>query len=286
MATPLIKPICQGSALLKDVQHRSEQTDRFHLWWLGQSGFLLGWKQHFLLFDPYLSDSLTKKYAATDKPHVRMTEQVVLPEAHDFVQVVTSSHQHTDHLDGETLRPLVKANPSIQMVVPHAHLELASQRVGKPASWFHSMDAGSNLQIDPFRLHALPSAHECIERDEQGRHLFLGYVVEFGPWRVYHSGDTLVYDGLADQLKQWAIDAAILPINGRGPERRVAGNMWGDEAARLASEAGVGCVIPCHYEMFAFNTQSPAQFITTCQQLGQGHAVLRAGGCWSSPMQH
>jgi L-ascorbate metabolism protein UlaG (beta-lactamase superfamily) len=113
----------------------------------------------------------------------------------------------------------------------------------------------------------------------------LGYVVEFGPWRVYHSGDTLVYDGLADQLKQWAIDAAILPINGRGPERRVAGNMWGDEAARLASEAGVGCVIPCHYEMFAFNTQSPAQFITTCQQLGQGHAVLRAGGCWSSPMQ-
>jgi hypothetical protein len=61
--------------------------------------------------------------------------------------------------------------------------------------------------------------------------------------------------------------------------------MWGDEAARLASEAGVGCVIPCHYEMFAFNTQSPAQFITTCQQLGQGHAVLRAGGCWSSPMQ-
>ena len=33
-----------------------------------------------ILIDPYLSDSLTKKYAATDKPHTRMSELVVRPE--------------------------------------------------------------------------------------------------------------------------------------------------------------------------------------------------------------
>ncbi|MDH3585334.1 MAG: MBL fold metallo-hydrolase, partial [Phycisphaerae bacterium] len=43
----------------------------FCLWWLGQSGFLLKCTAGHLLFDPYLSDALTRKYAETDKPHVR-----------------------------------------------------------------------------------------------------------------------------------------------------------------------------------------------------------------------
>ena len=45
-----------------------------------------------------------------------------------------------------------------------------------------------------------------------------------------------------------------LPINGRAPERRVAGNLSGAEAARLAKSIGARLVIPCHYEMFEFNT--------------------------------
>ena len=46
-----------------------------------------------MLFDPYLSDSLTAKYADTDKPHVRITERVIDPESLDFIDVATSSHK-------------------------------------------------------------------------------------------------------------------------------------------------------------------------------------------------
>jgi L-ascorbate metabolism protein UlaG (beta-lactamase superfamily) len=42
---------------------------------------------------------LTKKYAATDKPHTRMSELVVRPGLLKNVSIVTSSHNHTDHLD-------------------------------------------------------------------------------------------------------------------------------------------------------------------------------------------
>ena len=49
---------------------------------------------------------------------------------------------------------------------------------------------------------------------------------------------------------------ALLPINGSAPERRVAGNLNGVEAATLAHAIGARMVIPCHYEMFAFNTAS------------------------------
>src|SRR6266513_2966987 len=78
------------------------------LWWLGQSGFLVVANGRAILLDPYLSDSLTRKYAQTDKPHARMTERVVAPEALaslGVIDVITSSHNHTDHFDPETLIP-------------------------------------------------------------------------------------------------------------------------------------------------------------------------------------
>ena len=74
----MIKPALQDDDFLADVAAARDDFVHFHLWWLAQSGFLLQWQGQHLLFDPYLSDSLTKKYAATDKPHVRMTERVVV----------------------------------------------------------------------------------------------------------------------------------------------------------------------------------------------------------------
>ena len=106
----MIKPVLADEAFLEDVARAKMDPDRLHLWWLGQSGFVIQWQGCYLLIDPYLSDSLTKKYAGTNKPHVRMTERVVAPEHLDFIDVVTSSHNHTDHLDAETLIPLLKAN--------------------------------------------------------------------------------------------------------------------------------------------------------------------------------
>jgi len=133
-----------------------------------------------------------------------------------------------------------------------------------------------------FKIHAVPAAHEQLERDENGRHKFLGYVVEFDDAFVYHSGDTVLYDGMIEGLRRWPIDVALLPINGRAPERRVAGNLWGREAAQLAKDIGARLVIPCHYEMFEFNTATPDEFVAECQRLGQPYRVLRGGERWSS----
>ena len=72
----LIEPRLSDDALLADVA--AAGGDRRHVWWLGQSGFLVVTGRH-LLFDPYLSDSLTRKYADTERPHVRMTRRVIDP---------------------------------------------------------------------------------------------------------------------------------------------------------------------------------------------------------------
>jgi L-ascorbate metabolism protein UlaG (beta-lactamase superfamily) len=278
----MIRPALQDDDFLEDVARAREAPGELHLWWLGQSGFLIQWQGRHLLFDPYLSDSLTHKYAATGKPHVRMTERVIAPERLNFIQVATSSHNHTDHLDRETLVPILQANPKVELVIPEANREFVVDRLGIASEVPHGLNAGGSVALAGFVIHAVPAAHNELETDPWGRHKFLGYVVEAGPWRIYHSGDTRRYQGMEERLGQWPIDIALLPINGDRPERGVAGNLDGTAAATLAHDIGARLVIPCHYEMFEFNTASPDEFVATAKRLGQAHRVMRCGERWNS----
>jgi L-ascorbate metabolism protein UlaG (beta-lactamase superfamily) len=273
----VIEPLLSDEALLDQVRATRGEGEGFRLWWLGQSGFLLQWRGRHLVLDPYLSESLTKKYAATDKPHVRMTRRVVDPARLEFVDLVTSSHSHTDHLDGETLVPMRRASPGLRLVIPEATRALAVERLGCPPDWPLGLDDGQQIEIAGFRVAAVPAAHEQIEHDEQGRCRHLGYVVRFGTFSLYHPGDCVPYEGQVERVRPHAVDLALLPINGRAPERRVPGNFTGPEAARFAHAVGARLVVPCHYEMFEFNTASPDAFVAEAARLGQPHRVLRCG---------
>jgi L-ascorbate metabolism protein UlaG (beta-lactamase superfamily) len=82
---------------------------------------------------------------------------------------------------------------------------------------------------------------------------------------------------LAESLAQFRIDVALLPINGRGPVRKIAGNLTGREAAWLGREIRARTVIPCHYEMFTFNTAPVDGFMAAARELGQDYQVIRCG---------
>ena len=115
---------------LKEISKTLSDHHHFHLYWLGQSGYLLQWKGQQVLIDPYLSDSLTKKYENTNKPHLRISERVIDPSLLRNISIVSSSHNHTDHLDGETLIPLLKNNPNINFIIPEANRTFVAERVG------------------------------------------------------------------------------------------------------------------------------------------------------------
>jgi L-ascorbate metabolism protein UlaG (beta-lactamase superfamily) len=139
--------------------------------------------------------------------------------------------------------------------------------------------AASLLMSDPFQtaLIAIPSAHESLEQDESGEHRFIGLLIKIGKWTIYHSGDCVPHAGLGERLNHSNINIALLPINGRDPGRGVAGNFTAEEAAQLGKQIHAELVIPCHYDMFEFNTVSPETFAKAAKSMGQPYHLLKCG---------
>jgi L-ascorbate 6-phosphate lactonase len=277
----LIQPVRKGAELVEEIAGAKPEAGSLHIWWLGQSGFVIRSRTGLLVIDPYLSEHLTTKYAGTEKPHVRMTEAPLGGGDLAGVDLVLASHKHSDHLDPGTMPGLMAASPGALLGLPASLLEHAAG-MGLDGSRQVGLDAGGTLEVAGFRVRAVASAHEGLDRDGAGRHLYLGFVVEADGCRLYHSGDGLVYDGLVEALGPGPFDAMFLPINGRDPARGVPGNMSSAEALGLAAVVRPRFVVPHHYDMFTFNTASVEEFGQLARSLPAGVTarVLRCGEAW------
>jgi L-ascorbate metabolism protein UlaG (beta-lactamase superfamily) len=279
--SPLIPALKKNEVLIAEMDAFLSEKEGFRLWWLGQSGYLLQWNGKRVLIDPYLSDTLTIKYAETEKPHVRMSELVVDPELLENISAVTSSHNHTDHLDAGTLMPIVKNNPGIKFIIPEANRAFVANRVQCALDFPIGMNDGLSVTVNEFTFVGIPAKHNELARDENGNCKFMGFVIKFGEYSIYHSGDTLWFEDMVELLKPYQVDVAILPINGNDPARKVAGNLNCVESVELGKDIGANYVIPCHYDMFTFNTADVNDFVTEAEKRGQGYKVLSGGGQFS-----
>jgi len=195
---------------------------------------------------------LEVKYRGTDKPHDRMAPAPVSLSDLGGVDFVLSTHRHTDHMDGETLRAVAEQNPACQFVIPVSELEHA-RSLGLPRERMITLDAGESVSLPPgLEVRAVRAAHETLQTNGKGQHHFLGYILRWPETAVYHSGDTVWFEGLTEEVKGQGINLALLPVNGRG--KGVAGNFTFDEAVEFCRAAGIPEMVPQHFGMFAFNT--------------------------------
>jgi L-ascorbate metabolism protein UlaG (beta-lactamase superfamily) len=162
-------------------------------------------------------------------------------------------------------------------VIPEANRSFVANRIGCEENFPAGLNDGQTIEHKGFKITGLPAAHNTVERDEKGQCKFMGYLVQFYNFALYHSGDTLWFDGLDELLKPHAVDIAFLPINGNKPERRVAGNLNAEEAALLGKAIGARLVIPHHYHLFEFNSEDPVRFEEQCREHGVKFKVLEIG---------
>jgi L-ascorbate metabolism protein UlaG (beta-lactamase superfamily) len=225
-------------------------TGNIALRWLGQASFVIDFPDASVLVDPFLS------------PHPdRLVPPPFSPEEATGFDVVAITHDHLDHLDRESLPGIAAASPTAQFVVP------APLTDGLPVPAI-GLRPGERAEVAGVRVHAVAALHGDLPADAysfdgaagDGECRFLGYVFEVGGRRVYHAGDTIPYDGLAEEVRRLEPDIALLPINGRDAEREalgIVGNLDEREAVELAAAAGVAVLVPMHWDMFAANPGSP-----------------------------
>jgi L-ascorbate 6-phosphate lactonase len=280
----MIQPILSGSALIKEIENTQPDPGQVAIWWLGQSGFAI--KTALILFyvDLYLSEHLTTKYAATNKPHIRMTEAPFRGSDLRHVQWVFASHKHSDHLDPGTLPQLFAASPNAKLILPLALVEYAVS-LGLDRERLMPTRGDETLQIGPLTVYSIPCSHPGFDYTEREGYPFLGFVFQVDGLTLYHSGDTILYDGLSERLRPFDLDIAFLPINGTDERRDQLGvppNMNMHDAVALARQVGACLLIPHHYDMFTFNTADVREFEQVAIQQQQPYAVLRCGQrfCW------
>lgn len=232
-----------------------------NVFWLGQAGFVFRTNNQLILIDPYLSNFLAEKYRDALFKHKRMMPSPLASDEARGVDLLLSTHAHSDHLDPGSVGKIMALNPECLLVCPKTVVDKALER-GADRDRIVPMTAMEKRRFGPTVIEMLPSAHEELATDANGDNLYAGYVLDFEGVTFYHSGDCVRFAGQAELLHEKAVDVAMLPVNGRDEYRRangVPGNFTLDEAAELCIDAGIGCLVPCHFGMFDFNTIAPEQ---------------------------
>ncbi|MBV9256828.1 MAG: MBL fold metallo-hydrolase, partial [Ktedonobacteraceae bacterium] len=200
---------------------------------------------------------------------------------------ILCTHEHVDHFDPQTLPDMAQISPRVRFVVPR-HLVEQVMALGISADRVLGTQPGEVLHLGPITLLAVPACHglkapparysfDFVERGGKHLYRYLGYILEIAGVRIYHAGDTVIYDGLVERLREQEIDVAFLPINGRSyfrEQKDIVGNMDEREAADLAAAAGIKLLVPIHYDMFAANQGRPGILVDYIQASHSGLTCL------------
>lgn len=255
------------SHVAQDIATAQLPSSTLALWWLGQASVVLRSADTTIYIDPFFSE-----YPG------RLIPPPFAPAMAPPADYVLCTHEHVDHFDPKTLPGLAESFPHARFVVPLPIVEQVTA-LGIAPERVVGVQADQESDWGKLKLFPVPALHgltsppaiygfDFVEQANQRLYRYLGYVVEMAGVRVYHAGDTLVYDGMVERLRKLNIDIALLPINGRSyfrEQQGLVGNMDEREAADLAAAIGAKLLVPIHYDMFAPNLGRPGALIDYVQ---------------------
>jgi L-ascorbate metabolism protein UlaG (beta-lactamase superfamily) len=244
-----------GKELVDSISNAKTAASEFLVWPMGQMGFVIKSGDCVMVFDLYLSRN--------DKC---LVPAPFAPEEVTFADFFFGSHDHGDHIDKPIWKALSQASPTARFVVPRMHTEGLSESLDIDISRFAGISDGLTADLGPIKVTGVAAAHEFLSKDEaSGEFPYMGFIVEIDGRRIYHAGDTCVYEGLYAKLRsRGGIDLMFLPINGRSGNKYrsgIIGNMTYQEAVDLSGAIAPSIVIPCHYNMHSFNLEDPQLFV-------------------------
>jgi L-ascorbate metabolism protein UlaG (beta-lactamase superfamily) len=196
------------------------------LWWLGHAGFIV----RFATITFYVDPCLSRPGAPLQASDIRHADMIL------------ATHAHSGHLDPASVIPMLERSKRAKLVLPKS---AAEQAHAAGISYHRMTTTDADLRIEYFkddlygRVYAVPSAHPRLDWTADGGYPYLGYLIRFGRWTIYHAGDCVLYEGLAERLRPYNVSVALLPIGGN--------NFSVSQAAQLAADIGATWLVPMHY---------------------------------------
>lgn len=227
-------------------------VDAATLTFVGNATAIIKYGPFTLLTDPnfirkgqraYLGYGLTSK--RLKDPAMRVDD---LPE----LDGVILSHLHGDHWDGVAERRLDRRLPILTTPAASRALRRKGFRYAEGLrTWNSEILTKQDHQI---RVTAMPGRHAPGPLRRMLPPV-MGSMLEFGPrggepeLRVYISGDTLLYDGLAEIRRRYPdIDVGIVHLGGTRLLRVVPATMDGRQGALWLETMDCATVVPVHYD--------------------------------------
>src|SRR5882672_2597001 len=100
---------------------------------------------------------------------------------------------------------MLQASKRAKLILPKS-ADADARALGIPFDRMTTTDSG--LRVEYFKDN-LYSRIYCVPTSNYPE---LGYIIRFGRWTIYHGGDGASYDGLADRLRPFNVNVALLPI--------------------------------------------------------------------------
>ncbi len=238
------------------------------LTWVGHASFYVR-----LGGAAFLTDPMYSEYASPIPfgPRRLVPPGVPLP-ALPRLDFALLSHDHYDHTDLPTVRRL--AARGVPFVVPLGMGELVRRAGGRVAAelgwWQEARIAGVTVTCVPARHF---SGRALTDRN---RRLWAGFVVADGSRRLYHSGDTALFDGFAEiGRRAGPIDLACLPIGAYEPRAMMGPiHLNPEEAVRAALDLRARAVVAMHFGTFDLSDEPldepPRRFLAEAHARGLG----------------
>ena len=188
-----------------------------------------------LVTDPLLRDRVW--HLRRDEP---CAHEGCLPV--DELSAVIISHLHPDHADVSSLRSIP---PEVPLIVPKGIGGYLRTRL---PHHIESVAIGDSYQMGPVKLLAVPADHHGPGSTLTPISACAGFIIQ-GSSTVYFAGDTALFDGMEDLGNKHAIDLALLPVWGYGPNLR-GDHMTPRDAAHSLMMLRPRMAVPIHWGTF------------------------------------
>ena len=247
--------------------------------WLGHSTVLVEIDGARVLFDPVWARRASPSSLVGPK---RFHAPPLALEELPPLDAIVASHDHYDHLDRGVVRALARSasQSKARFVVPlgvGAHLE----RWGVPAERITELDWSESSTVGPLTFTATPARHFSGRGFDRNHTLWASWSVAGPRHRVFHSGDTGPFAGLAAIGAQHGpFSLTLVKIGAYGetwPDIHLTPEQAVDAHAKLRGEL----LLPIHWGTFnlAFHAwDEPAERVVAAAVAGGTRLVMPRPG--------